>query len=99
RERHRVIAKSYLARWGGLEKGLPDLVNKIKEEDGYGLRHLAAHLEASGQDDELHNLLKLETSQGRNLWYEAKEAIGDTTGYINDVMRARRLAEERYDPE
>lgn len=99
RERHRVIAESYLARWGGLEKGLPDLVNKRDEDNGYGLRHLAAHLEVSGQDDELHHLFKLETSQGRNLWYEAKEAIGDTTGYINDVMRARRLAEERYDPE
>ena len=97
KERHRIIAERYLARWGGLEKGLPDLVNKRDEDNGYGLRHLAAHLEASGQDDELHRLLNLETAQGKNLWHESKEAVGDMTGYINDVMRAWRLARVGYD--
>ncbi|MHB8119511.1 MAG: P-loop NTPase family protein, partial [Methanothrix sp.] len=98
-EMHRMIAERCLVAWGGLEKGLPDLENKNGEDEGYGLRHLAAHLEASRQDAKLHCLLNLETRQGRNFWYEAKEAGGDTTGYINDIARAWRLAEEGYDPE
>ena len=96
KERHMIIAERYLAIWGGLENGLPNFMDK-KDDDGYGLHHLASHLEASGQDNELHHLFKLETSQGRNLWFEAKEAGGDTAGYINDVMRAWRLARLGYD--
>jgi len=97
-EMHRMIAERYLVTWGGLENGLPNLGNKKDEDDGYCLRHLAAHLEASGQDFKLHRLLNLETCQGRNLWYEAKEVGGDTTGYINDITRAWRLAEKGYEP-
>jgi len=88
RDRHRQIANRYLIAWGGLEKGLPDLVNHRDLDNGYGLRHLAAHLEASGRAEELHCLLRLETVQGRNLWYEAKEGRGDVAGYLKDRLFA-----------
>jgi hypothetical protein len=61
---------------------------------GYELRHLAEHLESSGRANDLHRLLTLETSEGRNAWYEAKDAVGDTTGLLADMHLAWRLAEE-----
>ncbi|MCK4792265.1 MAG: hypothetical protein KAV87_51520 [Desulfobacteraceae bacterium] len=64
--------------------------------DEYGLRYLSAHLEFSGQIEALHRLLASETSDKRNVWYEAKESIGDTEGYFNDIMRAWQLAEKAY---
>ena len=31
-----------------------------------------------------------------NAWYENKEVVGDTTGYISDIERAWKLAEKQY---
>ena len=59
---HRRIADRYLKAWGGLDRGLPGLVEpESRRRDGaYGLRHLAAHLEGGGCASDLHNLLRLE---------------------------------------
>jgi hypothetical protein len=98
RDRHKTIAERYLKAWGGLNSGLPYINEKKEMDDSYGLRNLAAHLEASGQENELHYLLALETDIKRNLWYDAKDSSNDISGYINDVMRAWRCAEKGYNP-
>ena len=70
--------------------------NPVVHLTEYELRHLAEHLEASGRAEDLHRLLALETGEQRNAWYEAKEAVGDTAGFLADVTRAWRLAERAY---
>jgi len=67
--------------------------NPIGNLTEYELHHLAEHLEFSGRAGDLYRLLSLETSDRRNAWYESKEIIGDTDGYLADLGRARRLAE------
>ncbi len=67
--------------------------NPIATLTEYELHHLAAHLATAGRDEDLHRLLTLETVQGRNAWYEAKEAVGDTQGYLIDVTLAWQLAD------
>jgi len=95
---HHRLAEHYLTAWGGLEGGLPRLQEAAQREidEGYGLRHLPAHMEASGRVDDLHRLLALETGEQRNAWYEGKDAIGDVAGYLTDVTLAWRLAEKAY---
>jgi len=58
-------------------------------------RQPAARLQA-GQPGAIHTLLRLETPEGRNAWYQAREALGQTAGYLDDVRRAWRLAEENF---
>lgn len=66
--------------------------------DGYFFEHLAYHLVEARRVEELHRLLGLETSEQHNAWYEVRDANGDTAGYVADVTRAWRLAEEAYVP-
>jgi len=73
------------------------LDNNKEEYDGYGLRHLAAHLKASGQQEKLHCLLNWRHARGETSG-SSQGGRGDTTGYINDIARAWRLAEKGYDP-
>ncbi len=96
RQAHNRLAEHYLIAWGGLETGLPGLqdVTKRDVDGGYGLRHLAAHLEGAKRTDDLHHLLAVETNEKCNSWYEAKDAAGDTGGFLADVARAWQLAEE-----
>jgi tetratricopeptide (TPR) repeat protein len=101
---HDQIATLYLSAWGGLEAGLPALFDPVRraELDDYGLRHLAEHLERASRTDDLHRLLsvewrgsKVETGSVRtvNAWYAAREHVGHTEGYKNDLARAARLAQ------
>ncbi len=92
---HNRLVERYLTAWGGLNNGLPGLQNpdNLAIEDGYGLRYLAPHLEASGRVNDLHLLLALETANQRNAWYEAKDAYGTVADYMADVARAWLLAE------
>ncbi|MGD0952015.1 MAG: hypothetical protein ABR985_06415 [Methanotrichaceae archaeon] len=98
-EMHKKIAERYLIAWGSLERGLPELGAMAEMDEGYGLRHLTAHLETSGQVAELHRLLALETGRKHNLWYETKDAKNDVFGYISDVVRAWHSSENFYHPE
>jgi hypothetical protein len=59
----------------------------------YELRHLVAHLAATGAPARLHALLQLGAEEG-NAWYEAKWAIDDVDGYQADLALAWRLAGE-----
>jgi len=104
---HARIADRYLTAWGGLKAGLPGLHDLVKLDTDvrYGLRHLAAHLEAAAREKDLHDLMRLEWSdhQGEqtrarleNVWYTVHERVGDTSGYLSGVDRAWRLAEEAF---
>lgn len=72
--------------------------NPVARLSEYELRHLVPHLEESGRVEELHRLLALETTRQTNAWFEARQAYGDIEGYLEDVRRAWRLAEESYVP-
>jgi hypothetical protein len=65
-------------------------------DDGYVHAHLAWHMERAGWTDALHALLREETPEGRNGWYEARERLGQTAGYLADVELAWRLAEDAF---
>lgn len=81
---HRELLDRYRARTvGGLWHTLP--------ADGYIHTYLAWHLEQAGWVEELHALLREETAEGRNAWYEARERLGQTAGFLADARRAWRL--------
>ncbi len=99
---HSRISDIFIHRWGGLDAWLPALFDLTGTGgiDGYGLRHLAEHLEAAGREEDLHRLLRLErrvgdekarTARAENVWFIARERVGQTDGYMNDLARARRL--------
>ena len=104
RATHDRVASFYLSAWGGLDAGLPALFDPRGEGEleDYGLRHLAEHLERAGRVDDLHRLLRLErrgggveagTARAENAWYAARERVGQTQGYMNDLARAARLVQ------
>ena len=95
KDRHKHVSLLFLDSWGGLDRGLCELETK-KDIDRYWRNHLVFHLEMAGLIEELHSLLKLETGLKQNLWYEIKDSSGDISGYISDVLRAWRCAEERW---
>ncbi len=64
-------------------------------DDGYIHDHLVWHMEQAGWENRIHAMLQVETAAGRNAWYEAREHLGQTGGYLSDVSRAWRLAEDR----
>jgi len=60
---HNHLVEYYLNdKWGGFGDGLPRLQNpeNLTIDNGYGLRYLASHLEASDRIDDLNHLLSLE---------------------------------------
>jgi hypothetical protein len=61
-------------------------------DDGYILGRLTWHMEQAKMQDALYDLLQEQTSDGRNGWYDARERLGQTAGYLADVSRAWRLA-------
>ncbi|MBD2255516.1 NB-ARC domain-containing protein [Nostoc parmelioides] len=70
----------------GLWHTLPD--------DGYIHQYLVWHLEKAGQGDKIHQLLREESKTGANGWYEVRERLGQTAGYLTDVSKAWDLAEK-----
>jgi hypothetical protein len=85
-EAHAQLLQHYRAQaQDGLWHTLPD--------DGYIHEHLTWHMEQAGWDDQIHALLREETPEGRNGWFEAREALHQTAGYLADVARAWRLTE------
>ncbi len=65
-------------------------------DDGYICNHLAWHMEQAGKEQDIFNLLSKETTEGRNGWYKARERLGQIAGYIDDIIRAWRLAEKQF---
>lgn len=74
RAAHNRLVERYLMAWGGFDTNLEGLkVKKLRElDDGYGLHHLATHLEASGRGDDLHKLLKIE-------WVHSEHVVNTTS--------------------
>ena len=59
--------------------------------DGYFHTHLVHHLARAGRPEEIHRLLALEDN-GKNAWYRAVDAIGNTDGFLKDLDFALELA-------
>ena len=108
RELHTCLADAILRRWGGLDSGLPVLRASHLEEpaERYGVLNLTAHLEAAGREDNIHQLLALESAVAaafghprrvENTWYAVHERIGETIAYSADVRLAHELAKAAAD--
>lgn len=69
--------------------------NPVAHLTKYELHHLVEHLEALGQNQQLHQLLALETSEGANAWYEVKESWDNAVSYAQDIERAWAVAEQQ----
>ncbi|MGO9919412.1 MAG: DUF4062 domain-containing protein [Isosphaeraceae bacterium] len=63
-------------------------------DDGYIHTYLTWHIEKSQRNSLIHSLLQEETTDRRNGWYQSREKLGQTAGYIADVARAWRLTEQ-----
>ncbi|MEH2251004.1 NB-ARC domain-containing protein, partial [Nostoc sp.] len=86
---HAVLLEKYQQKTeNNLWHSLPD--------DGYIHQHLVWHLEKTGQVEKIHQLLREESAAGNNSWYEVREKLGQTAGYITDISRAWELAEANW---
>jgi hypothetical protein len=65
--------------------------------DGYIHAQLGQHLERTGDVAGLHALLREETPDGRNGWYEATDALNQVSIFADDVARAWRLTDRVFD--
>ena len=94
---HGIIADYYWHRY----------YNDWSHCDRYGLRYLPTHLVnlaalekpsviAKNYIEKLHKLLTSKTSERRNAWFDAKDAIQDTAGYLADVRLAWKEANEEF---
>ena len=86
---HELLLQRYRAfTQDGLWHTLPD--------DGYIHTNLIWHLERAGREADVHALLREETPTGQNGWFQARERLGQTAGYLKDVARAGQLAETGF---
>lgn len=95
---HGRIADRALEAWGGFDGGLKSLNDPPRRDldDGYALRHVAAHLEGAGRLTDLSRLLRIEWTTGQrreNVWYTVHEKTKDLAGYLSDVGRVWRAAD------
>ncbi|MDZ8056592.1 MAG: NB-ARC domain-containing protein, partial [Aulosira sp. ZfuCHP01] len=66
-------------------------------DDSYIHQRLVWHLEKAERVEEIHFLLREESATGNNGWFEVREKLGQTGGYITDISRAWELAEANWD--
>ncbi|MBD2441059.1 NB-ARC domain-containing protein [Nostoc sp. FACHB-110] len=64
--------------------------------DNYIHQHLVWHLEKTGLVEDIHQLLREESATGNNGWYEVREQLAQTGGYITDISRAWELIEKNW---
>ena len=91
RDTHNRICDRYLTAWGGLDRQLAELETNPElggMDGGYALRWLTWHLLAADREADLHSLLAC-GREGQNTWFAAHDRLGDVTGYLRDVGRAR----------
>ncbi|MFF1706994.1 NB-ARC domain-containing protein [Streptomyces sp. NPDC058252] len=102
RDRHRALADSYLALWGGLDSNLAALRPSPALDQGqrYGIAHLVFHLAEGGRTDELHRLLALGVARGAaadggaNVWFTVRSTMHQDKGYLKDIQVAWDAAAE-----
>ncbi len=63
-------------------------------DDGYIHSHLTWHMQKASQIEEIHKLLNSSTKTGKNIWYQARENLGQIAGYKEDIERAWQLARQ-----
>ncbi|MDV3351095.1 NB-ARC domain-containing protein, partial [Leptothoe sp. LEGE 181152] len=68
-------------------------------DDGYIHGRLTWHLEKAGQAEEVHSLLQETNDGGRNGWYEACDALGQSSYFVTDISRAWNLASSLFSAE
>ncbi|RCG28349.1 hypothetical protein DQ384_24865 [Sphaerisporangium album] len=93
RSAHSLLADRCLNGWGGLAAGLPVLREGGSSDldGGYGLRHLAEHLDRAGRAADLHELLALSWADGPrrvNAWFTVHRRTGRLAGFRRDVGTA-----------
>jgi glycerol-3-phosphate cytidylyltransferase-like family protein len=87
---HRQFLERYRERAANRSwDGLPN--------DGYIHHHLTWHLEQANWDDELHALMSMSDSQGRNAWFEVCDRLGQPAIFVDDVARGWKIAERGYE--
>jgi hypothetical protein len=60
--------------------------------DHYIHAHLTWHFEQANQAEAIHDLLREETLEGRNGWFEACEQINQTSIFVSNIKKAWSLA-------
>ena len=63
-------------------------------DDNYVHAHLVWHMEKANRIGEIHALLREETPEGMNGWYQTRYRLGQIGGFIEDVERAWELSEK-----
>ena len=102
-EMNAQIAHHYLDIWGGLDAGLPGLLDRSnRERDArYGLDHVAGHLMAAGVWPELGRLvMSFIPANGvlRQPWADSRlSAEGHYGGYLRDLGLVWERAEKNKD--
>jgi hypothetical protein len=99
---HERIADLYVEAWGGFDRGLVAIRERreMEVDSGYGVRNLAAHLEAADRGEQLLELLRLTwpgTAGPTSAWYAAHTRHDGQAGFLADVERAWRLSEDASD--
>ncbi|HLP90006.1 MAG TPA: NB-ARC domain-containing protein [Nostocaceae cyanobacterium] len=67
--------------------------------DGYIHQYLVWHFKKAGKIAEIHQLLREESANGNNGWYEVREKLGQTAGFLQDVADASELIKPDFDSE
>ncbi len=62
--------------------------NPVANINKYELSHLVDHLLQAGRSSNVNQILFLETADGRNAWYEAKDRTIGTAEYRTDIHQA-----------
>jgi len=102
-EMNAQMAHHYLDIWGGLDAGLPGLLDRSnRERDArYGLDHVAGHLMAAGEWPELGRLvMSFIPANGvlRQPWADSRlSAEGHYGGYLRDLGLVWERAEKNKD--
>ena len=88
---HAALVERYQKR---TENGLWSTLfgNEDIPDDGYIHARLTWHMEKAGQVRAIHALLSEE--EERNAWFQKRERLGQTAGFLEDVSRAWKLAEK-----
>ena len=89
-EAHSQLLESYRKQ---TQKGQWHTLN----DDGYIYAYLTWHMEQAKQPEAIHQLLQASNEEGRNGWYEACDAIGKPSGFVNDMGRAWKQAADDYE--
>lgn len=79
-QEHGAILDSYAARYPGAPFSVPG--------DGYYHNSVFHHLVESGRQSEAHGILRQETGDHKNAWWETRTALGQPFGYESDVRLA-----------